>query len=70
MNFYRILTILNSLQCIYFSFQEDKEDDITAAGGGTDEYASTMSTHPQSGRAASQSFKTHMPKNAAALHTP
>ena len=43
---------------------------MTAAGGGTNEYASTMSTHPQPGRAALQSFKTHMPKNAAASHTP
>ena len=40
---------------------------ITAAGGGTNKYVSTMSTHPQWEGAASQSFKTHMPKNAAAL---
>ena len=70
MNFYRILTILNSLKCIYFLLQEDEKGNITAAGGGTNEYVSTMSTHPQQEGAASQSFKTHMPKNAAAPHTP
>ena len=47
MNFYRILTILNNSKGIYFSLQEDEKDSITAAGGGTNEYASTMSTHPQ-----------------------
>ena len=29
------------------------EMSITAAGGGTNEYASTMSTHPQPGRSGS-----------------
>ena len=47
MNFYRILTILNNSKGIYFLLQEDEKGNITAAGGGTNEYASTMSTHPQ-----------------------
>ena len=50
MNFYRILTIFNNSKGIHFSFQEDEKGNITAAGGGTNEYASMMSTHPQSGR--------------------
>ena len=50
MNFYRILTILNNSKGIYFLLQEDEKGNRTAAGGGTNEYASMMSTHPQPGR--------------------
>ena len=70
MNFYRNLTILNNSKGIYFSLQEDKEDNITAAGGGTNEYASTMSTHPQWAKSGSSELQNAYAQKCGRSCTP
>ena len=70
MNFYRNLTILNNSKGIYFLLQEDKEDDISAAGGGTNEYVSMMSTHPQPGKSGSSELQNAYARKCGRSCTP